>query len=188
MSDVKYKLTDENMKTHNGFQWELNKWYKADGDGDLCTKHWLHFYHHPLLAVLLNPTHANISGTLRLFEAEVEGDTKDDFGLKCGFTHARLIKEIPVPQFTLTQRVAFSIYAALITHKEKSFVIWAENWLSGKDRSKRAAQAARAAAQAARAAEAAARAAEAAEWAAAEFLDVLIQAAEKAYNFEKGTK
>ncbi len=138
---IKYKLTNQEMQTKNNYQWEYDKWHEVSGEGDLCSNGWLHFYHSPELAVLLNPIHANIKNP-RLFEVEVKGKHKDDNGLKCGYSKARLIKEIKLPEFTLTQTVAFGIYCALEVYKEKNYVKWAKNWLSGKDRSKEAADAA----------------------------------------------
>ena len=73
----------------------------------------------------------------------------------------RLVRRIELPTFSTVQRTAFGILCALEVCKEKSFVAWANKWLSGNDRSAAAARATEAAA--AWAAEAAAaRAAEAA--------------------------
>jgi len=55
-----YKLTDQDMQTWKGFQWELNKWYETSGEGPLCSEGWLHGYEDPLLAMLHNHIHANI--------------------------------------------------------------------------------------------------------------------------------
>ena len=137
----KYKLTDQDMRTHNGFQWELGKEVITDGDSKkLCTKHWLHYYHHPLLAVLLNPIHANIDNP-RLFEAKALGKHLDDKGLKGGCTKMTLVKEIELPEITLNQKTAFGILCSLEVYKEKGFVKWANNWLSGVDRTAAAAAA-----------------------------------------------
>lgn len=138
----KYKLTDQNMKTHNGFQWELNKWVEVDGDGELCTNHKLHYYHHPLLAILLNPIHANIKNP-RLFE--VSCGTKghiDNIGLKGGCNKMKLVKELSIPNVTLVQKIAFGILCSLVVYKKDSYILWANNWLNNIDRSKNAAYAA----------------------------------------------
>jgi len=64
------------MQTYDEFQWELGEWYEIPegkrGD-DLCSSSWFHCYDHPLLAVLLNPIHANFKNPL-LFEVEVDGN------------------------------------------------------------------------------------------------------------------
>ena len=151
-----YKLTDENMQTHNGFQWEIGKWVGADGSGELCGPGWLHAYEHPLLAVLHNPIHADFMRP-RLFEAWTgNGKIRKDGQMKLGSTKIKLVREIPLPKVTLTQNVAYGILCALAVYDDATFVSWAENWLSGKDRTARAARAAAAAAAAwaARAAEA----------------------------------
>jgi len=35
--DMYYKLTDQDLQTYKGFQWEIGKWVKAKGEGGLCT-------------------------------------------------------------------------------------------------------------------------------------------------------
>jgi hypothetical protein len=159
----KYKLTSQELTTHNGFQWEIGKKFTTSGEGELCGPGYLHYYHHPVLAVLLNPIHADITSP-RLFEVETGGIHKDDNGLKGGCTEMVLIREIPLPKVTTTQKVAFSILVSLDVYKDRGYKEWAENWLSGKDRSESAAwpaarSAESAAASAARSAESAAKSA-----------------------------
>ena len=62
MTCTGYKITDKDIRTHNGYQWAVGKWHKAIGNGnDQCTDGVLHYYESPLLAVLLNPIHGNYS-------------------------------------------------------------------------------------------------------------------------------
>ena len=130
----KYKLTDQFLKTYNDFQWEIGKKVTTSGNGELCSDGWLHYSHHPLLAVLLNPIHAEIENP-RIFEVEAGGEHLDDHGLKGGCTEMTLVKEIELPVFRTTQRVAFAILCAKGVYKDKDWNKWADNWLSGKDRS-----------------------------------------------------
>ena len=140
-----YKLTDQNMQTRGGCQWNLNEEKTPLGnihpDLPLCSDGWLHFYTDPLLAVLLNPIHANIQNP-RLFEAECDGYFKDDNGLKVGYTKAKLVKEIPLPEITLEQRIKFAILCTKEVYKAPDWSSWADRWLSGEDRSNAAAYAA----------------------------------------------
>jgi hypothetical protein len=99
-----------------------------------------------------------------MFLAEVSGKEKHDNGLKSGYTRMTLVGEIPVPAITTEQCVRFGILCSLKVYNDKEYQKWAEDWLSGKDRSPDAAEAA---ARAAEAAAEAARAAGAAAWAAA---------------------
>jgi hypothetical protein len=159
----KYKLTNQNMQTHNGCQWQLGEEKETSGFGEtLCNGSWLHYYDHPLLAILLNPIHANP----RLFEIKAEGKHLTDNGLKGGCSKMTLIKELKLPEVTLNQRVIFGLLCASTVYKEESFLLWAANYANGKDRT---AWAARDAAWAARdaARDAAGAAARAAAWAAA---------------------
>ena len=170
MTKILYKFTDQNMQTHGGCQWVLGEKKTTSGEGELCGPGWLHCYADPLLAVLLNPIHADYENP-RLFRARVGRKSKHDHGLKSGYTKMTLIEEIPVPAISTAQRVRFAILCAMKVYQDPGFVQWGENWLSGKDRSAEAAEAAARAAEAARAARAAeaagaARAAWAA-WAAA---------------------
>jgi len=120
------------MRTYNESQWELGKWYKKTEE-DLCSSDWLHFYNDPLVGLFLNPIHADIKNP-RLFRVEVKGKGIDDNETKCGYSRARLIEELPVPQISLAQRVRFAILCAKKVYKEKEWNKWANNWLSGKDR------------------------------------------------------
>ena len=164
---IKYKLTTQNLTTHNDFQWEIGIKQTTSGEGGLCGPGYLHYYHHPLLAVLLNPIHARIKNP-KLFEVEAGGVHLDDNGLKGGCTEMTLIREIELPKFTDIQRVAFGILCAKEVYKDLEWNEWAAAWLDGSDRSRSAAAAAaHAAAYAAAyaayyAADAAARAAHAA--------------------------
>lgn len=139
-SMTKYKLTTQDLTTHNGCQWEVGVAKKTDGTGDLCGTGWLHYYHDPLLAVLLNPGHADIKNP-RLWEVKADGKHKDDHGLKGGCTKMTLIREIPLPEVTTTQRVAFGILCAKEVCTDKKWNVRADKWLSGEDRSEKAARA-----------------------------------------------
>ena len=136
---IRYKLTDENMQTYGGFQWKLGKVYEIDIDLQnknmpLCFSSWFHVYSHPLVAVLMNPIHAKFTNP-RLFKCSCSGYHQTDTGLKEGFTKVKLLKELKIPEITLTQRVAFGILCAKKVYKEKEWNEWADKWLKGKDRS-----------------------------------------------------
>lgn len=139
-----YKLTDENNQTRNKTQWGENVTHETDGSGDLCGPGWLHAYSDPLLAVLLSPIHYDFNKP-RLWEAQGKGISKDDHGLKLGFTKLTTLREIPLPKVSTEQRVRFAIYCVLEVCKEPAFVSWAEKWLDGSDRILMSAQAAQAA-------------------------------------------
>ena len=130
-----YKLTDRDSKTrprfYNETQWGPNVTHTAPGEGGMCSAGWIHAYSHPLLAVLLNPAHASYE-PFQLWRCDAEvGIRQAD---KLGCTKLTTVEQIAAPKITPAQRVAFAIYVALRVHKNKKLV-WAENWLSGKDRS-----------------------------------------------------
>lgn len=157
-----YKLTDQDGYTRRNYDnaclWGENVSHSGTGKGELCGPGYIHAYTHPLLAVLLNPIHADLPAP-RLWEAEGE-IAKSDRGLKVGCVTLKTIREMPLPVVTTEQRVRFAILCAKAVYTDAAWLAWANGWLDGTDRTERAARAARVAA------EAAAWAAEAAAWAA----------------------
>jgi hypothetical protein len=157
-----YKLTDENGCTRGNTQWGEGVKHVAIGtkDGPLCSDSWIHAYEHPLLAVLLNRIHADFCSP-QLWEAKGRIGKRDG-QLKCCCRSLTTIRRMELPTITAEQRVRFAIACAWPQYTHRGWRAWALDWLSGKDRSKRAAAGARAAAAWAGAGAAAAMAAEAA--------------------------
>ena len=155
---IRYKLTDQSMQTHGGFQIPESGWYKANqvSTPRPCSNTVLHHYATPLLALLLNPIHANITNP-RLFQIGINKELGTD-GLKGWCREQKVIKELELPEITLVNRVAFGIYCAYPTASE-SWKMWADAWLAGTDRTEKSAWAAARAAGAWVAAEAGAWAA-----------------------------
>ncbi len=157
-----YKLTDATDRTRNDTQWGPGITHRAKpGKGELCSEYYIHAYTHPLLAVFLNPIHGDFRGP-HLWECRGRV-AATDHGLKVGCKSLTTIRRIDLPVVNDTQRAAFGIFCAKSAYTEPDWIIWADNWLSGLDRSEVTAEVAAWAA-----AEAAARAARAAAWAAAE--------------------
>ena len=160
-----YKLTDEQGRTRAGkdneLTWAVGVAHKTAGTGTrLCTADVIHAYEHPLIAVLMNPVHADLNpAKMRLFVAEGEIVAREG-QLKCGVHALKIVEEIAVPTLTTEQRVKFAILCAKCVCTDVAWNAWADKWLSGENRSAWARAAARAAwaAEAAEAAEAATRA------------------------------
>jgi len=128
-----YKLTNK--------KWALNEWHEIPAEKrgkGFCTGSYFRLHDDPLLAVLLNPICADFKG-FRMFEAETEGPVESDKGLKFGAVKMRLVREIDAPALTAEQRVRFAILCAVEVHNEAGFNTWAQDWLSGKDRTAEAA-------------------------------------------------
>jgi hypothetical protein len=172
-----YKLTDENLTTQNNTKWVINEWKETDGaKQELCNSSWLHAYEDIYVAAFMYVIHVYYSNP-RCFRAEGDGKFLSDPDGKCGVTRLRLVEEVSLPTITTEQRVKIAILCALKVCHEASFVTWANDWLSGKDRSKDAAWAVARAAYNAAAARAAARAAAlAAAWAASNAVDAAANA------------
>lgn len=142
----KYKLVSRDLRTRigeeNETQWVVGEWQpELSGEGELCSEGFYHYYHSPLLAALLNPTHANIENPY-CFEAETGGKHLDDNGVKGGCTKMRLVVEVDLPVISMNQRIAFAILCAKEVYKVAEWNQWADDWLNGKDRSAASAYAA----------------------------------------------
>ena len=150
-----YKLTDEQGRTRAGedneLTWAVGVEHRTAGTGTrLCTADVIHAYEHPLIAVLMNPVHADFDpATMRLFVAEGEIVARED-QLKCGVHALKIVEEIHVPVLTTEQRVKFAILCAKCVCADVAWNAWADKWLSGENRSEAAAawEAAEAAARA----------------------------------------
>ena len=128
-----YKLTTQENTTYGGCLWGEGVTHKTSGRGNLCSKGWFHAYPHPLIAILLNPIHANIQNP-KLWECEGEGEHKENRGLKGGYTKLTTVREIPLPSITCEHKIRFAIFCAQEVYSNKSWQRWAEAWLDGSDR------------------------------------------------------
>ena len=149
------KLTNTDLTTHGGMLWGEGVTHEAAGDSGqgLCSDGWIHYYEDPLLASFMR-TEYGYDGDVFAWECIPEGEVKRDGQLKSGCRRLTTIRKIPLPVITTEQRVEIAIRCALVVYHEPSFIRWAENWISGADRSEKSAEewaAARAAEWAARA-------------------------------------
>jgi len=138
---IVFKLTDENGQTKGDTQWGKNISHTAKGNSkELCSDGFIHYYTHPLLAVLMNPVHADFKSP-KLWEAEASGKIINE-PFKSGCKTLTTIKKIPLPEISRVQKIAFGILCAKEVCKGKAWNKWADKWLSGKDRSRESADAA----------------------------------------------
>ena len=186
-----YKLTDSDGKTLNGTQWGPGVSHSGTGEGGLCGPGWIHAYEHPLIAVLLNPIHADFKNP-RLWEAKGEIGLRDCGQIKCGCKTLTTVREIPLPEITADMRARFAILCAqhVCLCSCSAWKAWADKWLSGEDRSVEAAKAAAWASYdaAAWAAEAVAEAAYRPSWAAKAAAWAAEAVAEAAYRPSWGAR
>jgi hypothetical protein len=137
-----YKLTTEDHFTRKGKSGETRWWphrtVTTEGRGGLCGPGYIHAYTHPLLAVFLNPIHADIHDPV-LWEC-IGTPRLSDRGLKVGCTQFTTMRVIDLPAVTLEQRVRFAILCAQRPPSFAPFYAWAKAWLSGTDRTCLAAQ------------------------------------------------
>ena len=125
-----YKLTQQDNTTSGDMDnggttliWGNNISHTATGPGTkLGSPDVIHAYTHPLLAVLLNPIHADYQNP-KLWRCEGEV-VADDHGLKVGVKTLTTIEEIPLPIVTLEQRVKFAILCAKQVCKDEKWNAW----------------------------------------------------------------
>ena len=135
-----YKLTDSNGQTKNNTQWGIGVTHSAVGSLKvLCSSGWIHFYKDPILAIIMNPIHANFNNP-KLWECETSGKHLHE-PLKSGCKTLTTIKEIPIPKISNVQKVIFAILCAKKIYKAKKWNAWADKWISGEDRTETSADA-----------------------------------------------
>ena len=138
-----YKLLSQEMTSRNNTKWETGKAIEISKEfsgNELCSNQLLHCYASPEIAVFMNPAHANISEP-RLFRIRCSKILADD-GTKQGCKKQTLLKELPLPEISVEQRIKIAILCATEVYKEPNFLVWAENWNTGKDRTATSANAA----------------------------------------------
>ena len=126
MSDVLCKWVSDDLTTVDGIYWEENL--------KLNTPKFHCYYKHPLIAIIFKERHG-FDCCKKLYEVKPGGMIFDGNYI-CRSTELTLIKELETTEVTLIQQIAFAILCVLEVYKDSRFVNWAENWLSGKDRSK----------------------------------------------------
>lgn len=128
-----YKLTDSKGNTQNDTHWEVGITHSLEIKQDpiLCSGNVLHAYTSPLLATLMNPTHANFINPLCF---TVDGEIAISDGTKVGCFSLTVTDTFVLPKVSTTQRTAFGILCALEVCKDKDFALWALRWLSNEDR------------------------------------------------------
>jgi hypothetical protein len=137
-----YKLTTADGRTRvgksNETQWGENVTHGVSptaGPPKLCSATVIHAYASALLAELLDPCHGSFGYSGKLWEAE--GEVVISAPDKVGCQTLTTLREIERPVVTTEQRVKFAILVArqVFGGKSPKWDKWAEDWLSGKDRS-----------------------------------------------------
>jgi hypothetical protein len=139
------KLTNAHGRTLGYTQWGPGVRHEAEPRPiKLCTGTAIHFYSGETLqeavalAVHMNPAHA-IFRNPRAWVFEPEGEVVSDDGTKSGCKAGTTVEEVALPEVTSEQRVEVAIRCALKVYSYEGWVAWAEKWLSGEDRSRKAA-------------------------------------------------
>lgn len=144
MEKLYCKWVSDDLTTMNDTKWEINipKEFpvpKRD-DLELCPEVFFHYFCHPLLAVMFKEKYGCESYS-KLYEVSPGGKILEYLHHYFGSsTKLTLIKELEIPNVNDIQKIAFGILCVLKVYKDPKFVSWANNWLSGEDRSNQAAE------------------------------------------------
>ena len=99
MTQILYKVTDQNHMTRNNTQWGHDVSHgPTSGQGELCSSGWLHAYKTAKDAALMHKHHVFSFNSPVLWEAE--GTVEKDDDLKIGTRTLKTIKIIPFPEIT----------------------------------------------------------------------------------------
>lgn len=149
-----YKITNSEGWTHDTCLWGKNVTHTATGNGgELCTSGVIHAYRYLELGIAFNPIHACIKEP-RYWIAR--GGVVADDGTKVGCRSLTTLEEVdasPIPIAALRHWAICLTLDYIRVGDCPPWEKWAQRWLDGSDRSRKAAEAAaRAAAAAAEAA------------------------------------
>jgi len=147
-----YKLTDSNGKTRGSIQWGENITHHHAWRGEMVLGYdtCIYCYSDPLMAsfFLMESCFIAITEDIeediknpRCWEGKVKGEIISD-GSIIGCKEFTTIREVPLPEISIEQRVTIAIECALKVYWEPEFNKWASGWLDGTDRSAAAARAA----------------------------------------------
>ncbi len=131
-----YKITDKDNCTNRGRTlWGENVTLKREGKGelDLLPKRVLRCYRDPYLAVFMSPIYDKYN-PIKLWEAETPIIIYDD-GTMSDVRELTTIRQIPLPELTINQRVTIAVKCAGVVFIDTKFGNWALRWEIGKDRS-----------------------------------------------------
>lgn len=179
------KLTDADSFTRSGrrnaMRWGAGVTNDATGEGfKLCTNGVIHAYKTPLLAVLMDPSHANYLRKGGIAWLAMGNIVADD-GLKIGCKRLTTVRRVDLPKVTKSQNTAFGILSVMEVCHIPKWRLWADNWLTGKNRSEEAATVAYRATWGEAPLNTSSRAARAALYSSANATDAALYAAEAAY-------
>ena len=135
-----YKLTTVDNKTRPGHDnetvWGEGVTHTVSGNGKLCSSAWLHAYHSPELAALMDGVHGEYGPNAKLWKCRAI--VGKDNGDKLGCTEITTLAVVVLPTATLNQKRAFAIMVALEVYsiwrsqdKNGAWLDWAKGWLNG---------------------------------------------------------
>jgi len=129
-----YKITDRHCRDVDGILWGEGIEHTAPGEGELYGPGWLCAHTDLLLALF---TENALTGFFWFKVWEAEGIVGRRHPLQVGCTWLKTIREIPGcqwPRITDAQRIRFAILCAKAVCRDKPWNVWADDWLSGKNR------------------------------------------------------
>jgi len=150
MEEMCYTFTDENMVGADGVEWKLGDWQishpiKFARGGQV--EGWFNAYKSPITATVLFDDRYFYSGDFhrqskdaRLFCAIAGGKVMELHYAHKWCKRIKLIKEEPLPEIEIEERVALAILFAQVAMTDNEWSQWATKWLKNEDRTAESAE------------------------------------------------
>lgn len=123
--------------------WSVGEWRETPGEGPLCGNGWLHAYDSAELAEFHDTIHAEYGSGAELWRVECDGAELRDGAMKCGWSRMRPLERVERVLPTPEQYVRYAIFCVMAVLPDEPWAIkwrrWADDWISGRDRSTAAA-------------------------------------------------
>ena len=104
--------------------------FSSKASNTIVAKNATEFGESPLVAIMLNPWHAQLDLPKMLeFQFSQVALVKDDPRINMQ------VREIETPSVTTDQKIVFGLMVLMEVYENESFAEWAEHWICGSDRS-----------------------------------------------------
>ena len=104
--------------------------FSSKADNNIVTRNAFEFGDSPLVAIMLNPWHAELDSPKMLeFQFSQVALVKDDPRINMQ------VREIETPSVTTDQKIVFALMVLTEVYENESFMQWAKHWICGSDRS-----------------------------------------------------
>lgn len=127
---AKYILTNSENRTRQGScLFPGGSSFSSQASSDVVTENASEMGASPLVAIMLNPWHAQLEGPKML---EMQFTTEEDNARDPIFRIT--LREVGMPATTTDQKIIFALMVIVEVYQNELFNQWAQKWISGTDR------------------------------------------------------